>query len=71
MQLHDAQSDFRTAEITAADTALAPTDSRATFRASEIVAQNQAAGSSSPLPRLLMAGAGMFLIYFFLTKGLK
>lgn len=42
------------------------------FRASEIVAQNQAAvDRQSVLPRLLMAGAGLFLIYTLLAKGMR
>ncbi len=41
------------------------------FRASEIVAQNTAAAAqASMLPRLLMAGAGLFLVYI-LMKGSK
>lgn len=69
MHLSDAQDDFRAAEIVAGN-ATSPSGSRADFRASEIVAQNQAA-VSSPLPRLMLAGVGMFMIYTLLTKGLK
>lgn len=68
MFLSDAQDDFRAAEI-AATNAAAVSDPKATFRTSEIVAQNAAA--SSPLPRYLMAVAGLFLLYKFVLKGMK
>lgn len=49
----------------------ASTDAQATFRAGEIVAQNTAAAASaSKLPRLLMAGVGLYLV-FILLKGKK
>lgn len=49
----------------------ASSDARATFRAGEIVAQNTAAAASaSKLPRLLIAGVGLYLVYL-LMKGMK
>lgn len=62
------RDDFRAAEIAAMNADTSAQGSRASFRASEIVAQN--AASSGKLPKLLMAGVGMFLVYTFL-KGLK
>lgn len=66
MFLSSAQDDFRAAEIQAQNAAEIPTGSRQSFRASEIVAQNAAAAPK--LPRLLLAGAGVFLVYT-LLKG--
>lgn len=68
MHLSSAQDDFRAAEIAAQNADAAATGSKASFRASEIVAQN-AAASASKMPRLLMAGAGLFALYFFVLKG--
>ncbi len=62
------QDDFRAAEIAAENTDAAAQGSRASFRSSEIVAQN-AAPSGSKLPRMLLAGVGLFLVYKFLLKG--
>lgn len=56
------QDDFRAAEIVAQNADAAAQGSRASFRASEIVAQN-AAPVATKLPRLLIAGVGLFLIY--------
>lgn len=71
MFLSDAAQDaIRTAEITATNAAATPADSQAAFRTTEIVAQNQTA-ASSPLPRFLLAGAGLFLAYKFILKGMK
>lgn len=62
------QDAFRAAEITAQNAA-EPEGSRQTFRASEIVAQN-ATATGSKLPRMIMAGVGVFLLYNVL-KGKK
>jgi hypothetical protein len=59
------QDDFRAAEISTENVDAANQGSQASFRASEIVAQN-ATETPSKLPRLLIAGAGLSLIYFFL-----
>lgn len=40
------------------------------FRAAEIAAQNAAAAPASKLSRLLVAGVGLYLLYF-LLKGQK
>lgn len=60
------QSDFRAAEIAAENADAASQGSRSSFRASEIVSQNTAVSAGSKLPRLLMAGVGVFLLYHFL-----
>ena len=63
MFLNDTQDAFRAAEIIAGNAAAGDQGSRESFRASEIVAQNTAAVTTgSKLPRLLMAGVGVFLI---------
>lgn len=69
MHLNAPQDDFRAAEIVSQNAEAANQGSRASFRASEIVAQN-ATPTGSKLPRLLMAGVGVFLIYNWL-KGSK
>lgn len=56
------QDAFRAAELTAQNAAEAGEGSRQTFRASEITAQN-AAATGSKLPRVIMAGVGVFLLY--------
>lgn len=68
MHLSSAQDDFRAAEIAAQNAAAPSTGSQASFRASEIVAQN-AAAATPKLPKLLLAGVGLFLAYNFLLKG--
>ncbi len=65
------QDAFRSAEITAQNVDAAAQGSQASFRASEIVAQNAAAAPASKLPRLLIAGVGLFMVYNFLLKGKK
>lgn len=62
------QDDFRAAEIAAQNADAKSQGSRESFRASEIVAQQQPAAVSK-LPRLLMAGVGVFLVYNFFWKG--
>jgi hypothetical protein len=62
--------DFRAAEITTENTDAAAQGSQSSFRATEIVAQNAAASAATNVPRLLMAGGGLALIYLFL-KGRK
>ena len=63
------QDEFRAAEITAGNADAAAQGTRQTFRASEIVAQN-AEPVVSKMPRMIMAGVGVFLLYNFL-KGKK
>lgn len=58
------RDDFRAAEIDTMNAEAADRGSRASFRASEIVAQN--AATPSKLPKLLAAGIGVFLLYNFL-----
>lgn len=58
---------FRAAEIASMNADAADQGSRASFRASEIVAQN--AAPANKLPKLLMAGIGLFFVYKFLLKG--
>ena len=71
MFLSSPQDDFQAAEITAANAEAASQGSRESFRATEIVAQNTAAAAAgSKMPRYLMAGIGLFLVYNFL-KGRK
>lgn len=62
------QDDFRAAEIVSQNTDAANQGSRASFRASEIVAQNAAPSSMSPM-RMVLVGAGLFLLYKFMLKG--
>lgn len=58
------RDDFRAAEIATMNQEAANQGSRASFRASEILAQN--APSPSKVLKLLAAGAGIFLLYNFL-----
>ena len=62
------QDDFRAAEIASQNADAAAQGSRASFRASEIVAEN-AAPAATKLPKMLLAGLGVFLAYNFLLKG--
>lgn len=69
------QDALRATEITAENTdaaaqAAAAQGSQSDFRAAEIVSQNAAAtATASKLPRLLIAGVGLFLVYSLLLKG--
>lgn len=60
------QDDFRAAEIAAQNADAASQGSRASFRASEIAVQN---ATAPKLPKLLIAGVGLFLVYTFMLKG--
>lgn len=73
MQLsEDPRAVLRQMEISYQNEAAAiAADPRAALRQMEIAYQNQAAAPASKLPRLLLAGAGLFLIYFFMLKGSK
>jgi hypothetical protein len=72
MFLHDPQDDFRSAEIITENADAASQGSRASFRTSEIVAQNTAASAdASKMPRLILMGVGLFLVYHFLMKGMR
>lgn len=63
------QEAFRSAEIIEQNAPVSQ-GSRASFRASEIVAQNTAVPALN-LPRLMLAGVSVFLLYNFVLKGLK